>query len=104
MYKKSFLRAVNFKNITKTMHIDGHLLFAAGKLNKSVRSVPIFKRYKNYPALSPTARISYVFDVLMLMPKFHFISIQQQEIQAPKPTEKPVERHAAIKSPPEMLL
>jgi hypothetical protein len=40
----------------------------------------------------------------MLMPKFHFISIQQQEIQAPKPTEKPVERHAAIKSPPEMLL
>jgi len=79
MYKTGFLRAVNFENITKTMHIDGHLLFAAGKLKKAVKAVPIFKRYKNYPQLLPTQRMKYVLQVLWLMPKLHFIPIARHE-------------------------
>jgi glycosyltransferase involved in cell wall biosynthesis len=90
MYKRKFLTAVNFDNITTTMHIDGHLQFAAGKLKMPVKGIPIFKRYKNYPALGFVDRIGYVFDVLRLIPKLHFISIENPEQAAASLNIKPI--------------
>lgn len=75
MYRKSFLAKVALENLTTTMHIDGHLLFAAGVLNAEVLGIPIYKRYENYPALGPTARIRYVFDVVKLMPRLKSIPV-----------------------------
>ncbi len=76
-YKRSFLARVNFENITKTMHMDGHLLFAAGRLKAVVRGIPIYKRYKNFVSLTPSARVRYVFNVLALIPRMHFIPIEK---------------------------
>jgi len=78
MYKRGFLSQVNFANITRSMHIDGHLLFAAGKLGVPVKGVPIYKRYKDYEALGPTARVRYVWNVLKLIPRLHFISVHRK--------------------------
>lgn len=75
MYKRSFLTRVNLDQITKTMHIDGHLLFAAGELKAQTKPLPIYKRYKNYPAIGKTARIRYTLGVLTLIPRLHFIPV-----------------------------
>ena len=75
MHKRGFLEKVNLTNITSTMHMDGHLLFAAGRLGLPVKGLPIYKRYKNYEALKPSARVRYVFNVLKLIPRLHFIPV-----------------------------
>ncbi len=77
MYRRRFLERINFKNITSTMHIDGHLLFAAGVLKARLLAVPIYKRYKNYAAIGKTARVKYVFDVLRLLPRLKKISVEK---------------------------
>jgi glycosyltransferase involved in cell wall biosynthesis len=87
MYRTSFLARVNFDNITPTMHIDGHLLYAAGVLNAAVLGLPIYKRYKNYEAIGHTARVRYVLDVLRLMPKLRSIPVERDvtSIVSPAP-------------------
>jgi glycosyltransferase involved in cell wall biosynthesis len=79
-YHRSFLRRVNFANVTTTMHIDGHLHFAAGRLGARVKPVPIYKRYRNYEPIGKTARVRYVFDVLRLIPRLKSIPIQIGEV------------------------
>jgi glycosyltransferase involved in cell wall biosynthesis len=77
MYHRRFLSRIYFANITTTMHIDGHLLYASGKFGCPVTAVPIYKRYKNYPAIGRTARVRYVFDVLRLLPRMKSIPIER---------------------------
>jgi len=95
MYKRGFLERVNFDNITKTMHIDGHLLYAAGRLNVGLTALPIYKRYKAYEALGPTARVRYVFNVLKLMPRLRSIPVEKPapilegKVEEPEPLPMP---------------
>lgn len=82
MYQAWFLKKINFENITPTMHIDGHMLFAAGSLKVKTKGLPIYKRYKNYPALGGTARLKYVMNVFQIIPRLHFIDIKKQSLES----------------------
>jgi glycosyltransferase involved in cell wall biosynthesis len=75
MYKVKFLSEINIDSLTDTMHIDGHLHYVAGMLQKKVKGVPIYKRYKNYTQLKGATRVKYVLHVLKLIFKFKSIDV-----------------------------
>lgn len=103
MYSRHFLARIDFDNITPTMHIDGHLLYAAGVSGTPVHAIPIYKRYKNYPALGPTARVRYVFNVLGLMPRLKSISVLNASCQNLEPEEQHSNRLIEFESYPREL-
>ena len=70
MYSTDFLKMVNFDAVTDTYHIDGHLLFASGSMERTVMGVPIYKRYRDYRQLGALARVIYVLQVLRLVSGF----------------------------------
>lgn len=75
MYKTKFLSRVNIDNLTDTMHIDGHLHYAAGSMKKTVKDIAIYKRYRNYNQLKGITRFKYVLNVFNLMFKFKYIDL-----------------------------
>jgi glycosyltransferase involved in cell wall biosynthesis len=75
MYRTRFLRKVPLQVLTETPHIDGHLLYAGGRLGATVKGIPIFKRYKNFIAFSGVERARYVVNVFRLMFSFRSITL-----------------------------
>lgn len=76
MYRTRFLRKVPLQLLTETPHIDGHLLYAAGRFGATVKGIPIFKRYKNLIAFSGVERARYVVNVFRLMFSFRSIPLE----------------------------
>ena len=70
MYATSFLRQIDLDRLTKSRHIDGHLLFAAHSIGAKIKRLPIWKRYRKFPGFVGWERIDYVLNVLRLTLRF----------------------------------
>lgn len=66
-YRTSLLRRIPLQLITETMHVDGHLLFAAATLGGRITAVPIYKKYRNLVAFGGKPAVKYVLTTLRLM-------------------------------------
>jgi glycosyltransferase involved in cell wall biosynthesis len=70
MHAVRFLQQVDLAALTRSPHIDGQLLFTAGRMDVPVQAIPIRKRYREYKRFGGWPAIKYVFTVLGLMVKF----------------------------------
>lgn len=88
MHSVRFLRRLDLDRLTPSMHIDGHLLFAAGCLGEPVTGIPIFKRYREYEGLAFLVRLRYVANLTREMVRF-FRSRRQLPLAGPRPPVPP---------------
>ena len=80
MYSRNFLERINWHKITSVPHIDGHLLFVAHSLKMQIKTIKIYKRYKNLVAFEGLSRLKYVANVFKLMHHFRFTSPSQYSL------------------------
>lgn len=80
MYSRDFLKKINWQNITTVPHIDGHLLFVAHSLKMKIKTIKIYKRYKNLVVFEGLSRLKYVVNVFKLMIRFRFYRPSQYSL------------------------
>ena len=72
MYNRTLIEAVDLDRLTATQHIDGHMMFLAHKFGMPIKSLNIYKRYKDFQKFGGWGRIRYVLQVFKLMLQFRF--------------------------------
>ena len=70
MYDTEFLRKIPLQFLSDTRHIDGEFLICAGILKENTKSLPIFKNYDGYEALTGLTRVRHVINVVRIILKF----------------------------------
>lgn len=63
MYSKDFLARLPLDLLADVPHFDGETLICAAALELRTRSIPIYKRYKDYDAFIGMGRIRHVLSV-----------------------------------------